>query len=134
MKISTRGRYALRLMVDLAEHPEANCISLKDISERQGISLKYLESIVSGLVRSGLLDSVHGKGGGYRLNRAPGDYKVGEILRIAEGDLAPVSCEACSGEQCSHIGECKTKNMWDTLGELINNYLDGISLADLLAM
>ena len=134
MKISTKGRYALRLMVDLAEHPDANCVSLQEISERHGISLKYLESIVAGLVKNGLLDSIHGKGGGYKLNKPAEEYKVGEILRIAEGDLAPVSCEACSGEHCSQMGECKTKSMWDKLGELINDYLDGISLADLLAM
>lgn len=134
MKISTRGRYALRLMVDLAEHPGESCVSLKEVSERQGISQKYLESIVAVLVKNSLLDSVHGKGGGYRLNRDASEYKVGEILRLSEGSLDPVVCADCSGDQCGKNGECRTRDMWDNLSRLINEYLDSVSIADLMSM
>ncbi len=133
MKITTRGRYALRVMVDLAEHPCENCISLRDIAIRQGISQKYLESIVSVLVRNGLLDSVHGKDGGYRLTRPAKDYSVGEILRLSEGSLVPVSCLDCSGEDpCGRVEDCKTRAVWDNLTALINDYLDSVSIADLI--
>lgn len=134
MKISTKGRYALRVMVDLAAHPQGSCISLKEIAERQGISQKYLESIASLLVKSDLLDSVQGKSGGYVLNRPPEDYGVGEILRVAEGSLTPVDCEICGGDKCGKSGDCRTRDMWDNLSRLINDYLDGISVADLLSM
>ena len=120
--------------MDLAENSGENCVSLKEISERQGISQKYLESIVSVLVKNGLLDSVHGKGGGYKLNRTAEEYKVGEILRLAEGSLSPVECTDCSGDLCGKNGECKTRDMWDNLTKLINNYLDSVSVADLMAM
>ena len=132
MMISTRGRYALRVMIDLAEHIGSSYIPLKDIAERQQISEKYLESIVKILVRNGLLDALRGKGGGYRLNRSPAEYTVGSILRLTEGSLAPV---ACLGEEaaCERATYCRTLPMWQKLDRLVNDFFDGYTLADLAA-
>ena len=132
MMISTRGRYALRVMIDLAEHIGSSYIPLKDIAERQQISEKYLESIVKILVRNGLLDALRGKGGGYRLNRSPAEYTVGNILRLTEGSLAPVACleeEAA----CERATYCRTLPMWQKLDRLVNDFFDGYTLADLAA-
>lgn len=132
MKISTRGRYALRVMIDLAEHRNGNFIPLKDIAERQGISRKYLENIMTDLSKAELVQGQNGKGGGYALNRPPENYTVGEILRITEGDLAPVSCLEDKAKPCAFAPQCRTLNMWKNLYQLINDYFDGITVADLM--
>lgn len=131
MKISTRGRYALRVMIDLAENLNGNFIPLKDIVARQEISQKYLEGIMTDLSKAGLLDGQHGKGGGYKLNRSPEDYTVGEILRITEGDLAPITCLEKNSDVCTRAKECKTLPMWKKLYEIINNYFDSVTLNEL---
>ena len=129
--ISTRGRYALRVMIDLAEHRDDGYIPMKEIAQRQGISLKYLERIIPALSKSNLVEGVHGKGGGYRLNRRPEDYTVGEILRLVEGDLAPVACLECDAEPCSRRETCKTISMWKKFYDITNEYFDNITIADL---
>ena len=129
--ISTRGRYALRVMTDLAEHESEGNIPLKTVSERQDISQKYLESIAVLLSKAHLVESAHGKGGGYRLNRKPHEYSVGEILRVTEGNLAPVAC-LCGDEPCEKSGKCKTFPMWSRLDRMITDFFDGITLADLM--
>ena len=130
MKISTRGRYALRVMIDLADHFEDGYTPLKEIADRQDISLKYVEAIMTNLSKHGLVDAKHGKSGGYSLNRNPSEYKASEILEITEGDLAPVSCLNCD-KVCPRNTFCKTLPMWETLNKLIKDYLDSISLAEL---
>lgn len=131
MKISTRGRYALRVMIDLAEHTDGNYIPLKDIAVRQEISQKYLESIMLELSKAGLVDGRHGKGGGYKLNRAPEKYNAWEILQITEGDLAPVSCLDCNAASCERAPKCKTLPMWTNFYNLTKEYFNGITLLDL---
>lgn len=131
MLISTKGRYALRVMIDLAEHDQGDYIPLKDIAERQNISRKYLETIMTMLSKAEFVDGVHGKGGGYRLNRRPEEYRVGDLLRLTEGTLAPVACLECGAEPCPKAGECRTLPMWDKLNTMINGYLDSVSLGDL---
>ena len=132
MNITTKGRYALRVMIDLAQHPEEGFVSLKTVAERQNISMKYLEMIVSGLKKADLLESSRGKEGGYRLSRSPADYSVGEILRCQEDNLAPVACIKDGEIQCDKAAACITIPMWKELDELTNAYLDGVSLKDLL--
>ena len=132
MMVSTRGRYALRVMIDLAENNSEGYTSMKSVAERQDISLKYLEKILPLLVKGNLVEGVHGKGGGYRLTRDPSECRVGEILRLTEGDLAPVACLECNAEPCSRTAECRTFPMWNELNERINAYLDSVSLADLM--
>ena len=132
MKISTRGRYALRVMIDLAENNNGSFLPLKDVAARQEISQKYLESITTDLTKAGLLEGQHGKGGGYKLKKEPSDYTVGEILRITEGDLAPVSCLEKGAPVCDRARECKTLPMWQKLCDLINDYFDSVTLADLM--
>ncbi|MBE6575848.1 MAG: RrF2 family transcriptional regulator [Ruminococcaceae bacterium] len=133
MIISTRGRYALRVMIDLAENGGGDYIPMKTIAERQGISLKYLERILPVLTRNGIVEGQQGKGGGYRLTRAPEEYGVGEILRLTEGDLSPVSCMACGAEPCRQRCRCKTYPLWAGLQATIDRYLDNITLAALVA-
>lgn len=132
MKISTRGRYALRVMIDLAERTDGNYIPLKDIVKRQEISQKYLESIMPELSKAGLVDGRHGKGGGYKLSRAPEKYTVWEILQITEGDLAPVSCLDCNAASCERAQECRTLPMWIDFYNLIKGYFNGVTLCDLM--
>ena len=132
MLISTRGRYALRVLIDLAEHEEDGYTPLKDIAGRQDISQKYMESIMSMLSKIKLVEGVHGKGGGYRLNRSPEDYSVGEILRITEGTLAPVACLERDAQPCPRAADCRTLPLWDKLNDMITGYLDSVSLADLM--
>ena len=132
MVVSTRGRYALRVMIDIAENSNGNYIAMKEVAERQGISLKYMEKIMPVLVAEKMVEGIHGKGGGYRLTRKPGEYTVGEILRVTEGDLAPVACLECNAEKCSRTAECRTLPMWNELNKRINGYLDSVSLADLM--
>ena len=133
MMVSTKGRYALRVMIDLAEHQSEGYVPLKEIAARQEISEKYLESIISVLSKAGLVDGLRGKGGGYRLNRPAADYSVGQILRLTEGSLAPVTCLESEENPCPRAGQCTTLPMWEKLDALINDYLDSVSLADLLA-
>ena len=133
MMISTKGRYALRVMVDLAEHAAEGYIPLQTIAKRQGISEKYLESILAVLSKAGLLDAVRGKGGGYVLTRPPEQYTVGEILRLTEGSLAPVACLDGDCKGCSRSDECPTLDVWKNLDKLINDYLDGVTLDQLVA-
>ncbi len=130
--ITTRGRYALRVMIDLAEQGGAGFVPMKEIASRQEISLKYVERIVPSLTKAKLLEGVHGKGGGYRLTKPPADYTVGEILRATEGDLAPVSCLSREAEPCPRACDCKTLGMWKRYNDITNEYFDGISLQDLL--
>ena len=132
MKISTKGRYALRLMLDIAQHQQAGFVSLKAIAQRQEISKKYLEQIIPLLNRADILQTSRGYQGGYRLARAPKDYTVGEILRLTEGGLAPVACLEQHPNTCPRCGECATLPMWEGLERVIRNYLDGITLQDLL--
>lgn len=131
MMVSTKGRYALRVMIDLAEHNEG-FTAMKCVAERQDISLKYIEKILPILVRANMIEGVHGKGGGYRLTLAPKDYRVGDILRLTEGDLAPVACLECGSKPCERMSECRTLPMWNKLNTLINDYLDSVTLADLM--
>ena len=129
--ISTRGRYALRVMIDLAAQDADRYTPLKEVAERQRISKKYIEAIMTGLSKAGLVDAAHGKGGGYRLNRKPSEYSVGEILRVTEGDLAPVACLGEGAKPCQYAGECKTLPVWDKLNLMITEYLDGVTLDSL---
>ena len=130
MKISTKGRYALRVMIDLAVNDKGNYVSLKDISNRQEVSLKYLEQIMAMLNKAGYVKSVRGNNGGYRLAKLPEEYKVGDILRKTEGDLAPIAC--VNGEECSKRENCKTFKFWQGLDNVINEYVDSKTLADLI--
>jgi Rrf2 family iron-sulfur cluster assembly transcriptional regulator len=131
MMISTKGRYALRVMVDLSEQNTTTYIPLKDIAKRQEISQKYLESIMTVLSKAGFVDALHGKGGGYKLNREPDQYTVASILKLTEGSLAPVACLEHGHKKCERSANCKTLPMWIELDNLINNYLEAITLADL---
>ena len=131
MMISTKGRYALRVMLDLADHNTGAYIPLKDIARRQGISVKYLENILASLSRADLVDATRGKGGGYRLCRDPPDYAAGEILRLAEGSLASVACLKGEQEGCEKAGHCRALPLWEGLDRVVDEYLDSVSLADL---
>ena len=132
MMISTRGRYALRVLVDLAEH-SGGLVPMKDVAARQGISKKYMEQIMALLVRDGYVEGIHGKGGGYRLGRPPEQCVVGDILRLTEGSLAPVACLDGDCKGCSRSDECPTLDVWKNLDKLINDYLDGVTLDQLVA-
>lgn len=132
MIISTRGRYALRVLIDLAEHGNDKYVPMKEIADRQEISLKYLERILPVLTKNGLLEGVHGKGGGYRLTKPPHSCTIGEVLRLTEGNLAPVSCLELNSEPCKRASSCKTLGMWKNLHDLLNNYFDNITLSDLM--
>lgn len=132
MLISSRGRYALRVMIDLAEHDDGAYIPMKEVAQRQDISLKYLERILPILVSAKLVEGLHGKGGGYRLTRKPEDYRISEILRLTEGDLAPVACLECNAEKCKRTAECRTLPMWMELNRRVNEYLDNVTIADLM--
>ncbi len=134
MKISTKGRYALRLMADLAQHSDGeSLVKIKEVADRQNISLKYLEQIVAGLNRAGLVKSVRGAQGGYRLNRPSEEYTAGMILRAIEGDLAPVACMEDEKNQCGRSSECVTLPLWEKLDVAITQVVDLITLADLIA-
>ena len=132
MNVTSKGRYALRVMLDLAQHPEDGFISLKTVAERQGISMKYLEMIVSGLKKAELVDSTRGKEGGYRLNRSTSEYNVGEILRSLEDNLVPVACIKDGNIHCEQASACMTVPMWKELDDITNAYLGSITLEDLL--
>lgn len=130
--ISTRGRYALRVMVDLAEQASDGFVPLNEITERQGISIKYLEIILKTLVQNGLLKGHRGKGGGYRLTRPPEAYTVGEILELTEGTLATVACLAPDARDCPHMPECRTLPMWRKFDGMVHDFFFGITLKDLM--
>ena len=132
MIVSTKGRYALRVMLCLAQRDGDAYIPLKEIAEAEEISQKYLESIMTILSKAGFLDAVHGKGGGYLLNRKPEEYTVGTILKLTEGSLAPVSCTTQGAAACSRSTCCQTLPMWERLEKLIDDFFEGITLADLL--
>lgn len=132
MLVSTRGRYALRIMLELGRHEGEGCVPLPVIAENQQISEKYLESIVSVLAKARLVEGQRGKGGGYRLTRPLSECSVGEILRLTEGSLAPVSCLDDDTNACPRAGQCSTLPMWEKLDRLINGYLDSVRLSDLL--
>ncbi|SDB06833.1 transcriptional regulator, BadM/Rrf2 family [Ruminococcaceae bacterium FB2012] len=132
MMISTKGRYALRMMLDLAIYGQDSYIPLKDIAERQSVSIKYLEQIVSSLSRAGFVRSVRGTGGGYMLAKKPEEYTVGMILRLTEGSLAPVSCLEYAENTCPRAEDCMTLGVWEKLYAAINGVVDGITLADII--
>ena len=132
MIVSTKGRYALRVMVHFALHGDGSYIPLKEIAESEEISQTYLETIMTTLSKAGFVDAVHGKGGGYRLNREPKEYTVGSILKLTEGSLAAVSCTTQGPSACSRSTCCQTKPMWEKLDAMIDTFFEGITLADLL--
>ena len=132
MMISTRGRYALRVMVDLATNSDGSFVAMKEVAERQQVSLKYLERILPLLVEKKLVEGVRGKGGGYRLTREPDEYSVGEILRAADGDLAPVACLEICAKPCPRASFCSTLPLWKELDTLVSDFLDHKTLADLI--
>lgn len=132
MLISSKGRYAIRVMLDLAEHSDGELIPLKDIAARQEISQKYLESIMTLLSKNGMVEAMHGKGGGYSLNKPASEYKIGDILRLTEGTLAPVSCMQEEAKHCERAAQCKTLPLWTGLDQVIREYLDSVSIGDIL--
>ena len=132
MMISTRGRYALRVMIDLAENQNGGYIPLKEIAGRQQISLKYMQSIMPVLAQNGFVAGIHGKGGAYRLNCRPEQCRVGDILRLTEGSLAPVSCLERGAKPCGRAADCRTLPMWNRLHTLVADYLHSVTLADLM--
>lgn len=132
MNVTSKGRYALRVMIDLAQHEADGFISLKTIADRQGYSMKYLEAIVGSLKKAELVESTRGKDGGYKLNRSPAEYTVGEILRCIEDNLAPVACIKAGTVECDRAAACMTVPMWKELDDITNAYLDTVSLNDLL--
>ena len=132
MLVSTKGRYALRVMVDLAEHAGGGFLAMREVAKRQEISLKYLERILPMLVDKGLVEGLRGKGGGYRLTREPSEYTVGEILRATEGDLAPVACLEEGVAPCLRCEDCRTLPFWRELNTLVSSFLDSKTLEDLM--
>jgi Rrf2 family protein len=132
MKISTKGRYALHFMLDLAAQKEGEYISLKDVAQRQVISMKYLEQIVAQLSRAGFIRSLRGSQGGYRLSRRVEDYTVGDILRATEGDLSPTDCLLDDHNACPNASSCPTLPFWQGLYDVVNDYVDKTTLADFL--
>ncbi len=132
MMISTKGRYALQVMVDLAQHNAGEFIPVKEIAARQDISLKYLESIMNLLTKGKMLESVSGKGGGYRLVRQPSEYKIMDILQLIEGDLAPVTCLCGDGQNCERPIQCTTHSFWKGLENVIDHYLESNTLQDVM--
>ena len=132
MMVSTRGRYALRVIIDLAENAKDGYVPMREVAERQGLSLKYLERILPQLVADNLVEGVHGKGGGYRLSRDPSEISVAEVLKVSEGDIAPVACLEDGAKVCDRIDECRTISVWKGLNERINEYLESVKIADLM--
>ena len=130
--ISTKGRYSIRILLDLAEHESGGYIPMKEVAARQEISLKYIERILPPLKAAGLIASTHGIGGGYRLTREPEDYTLWDILRVAEGDMAPVSCLQVDAAPCSRAAECRTLPVWEGYYRVTKEYFSGITLADLM--
>ena len=131
MKISTKGRYALRMMIELARNYESGYMSIREVSKRQSISVKYLEQITAALTKAGFLESTRGPKGGHRLVKKPSDYTVGDILRVTEGDLAPISCLQDSPNRCPRAAECTTLAFWEGLYKAITDYCDSVTLEDI---
>ena len=131
MRVSTKGRYALRIMTDLAMHREDGFIPLKEIAKRQGITLKYMEQIMPLLTRAGYMKSCRGNNGGYMLARDPGEYTAGQILRTTEGSLAPIPCVEETTNTCPHKDQCTTVSFWEGMWQVINDYVDRVTLEDL---
>lgn len=132
MKISTKGRYAVRLMLDVAVYGSDKNVSMRDVAERQNISMKYLEQIVSQLAKVGYLKSIRGAQGGYRLTKKPSEYTIGDILRTTEGALSPVACLDDEINRCPRAGQCPTIDFWQGLYDTVNNYVDSVTLEDLM--
>ena len=132
MMISTRGRYALRVLADIAEHTDKKYVPMKEVAQRQGISLKYLERILPVLTQNGYIEGVQGKGGGYRLIKEPKECRLGDILRLTEGDLAPVACLGKDAESCAREAQCRTYPIWVEFYQIVNDYFDRKTLADLI--
>lgn len=130
--ISTRGRYALRVMIDLAMNQGDGYVPMKDVAARQDLSLKYLEQILPALTKNKLVEGIQGKGGGYRLTKELNEYKIGDILRITEKELAPVSCLAEGAIECPRRDECKTIDFWEGLNRVVNEYIDSRTLDELI--
>ena len=130
--ISTRGRYAIRVMLDIAQHQKDGYVPMKEVAGRQNLSLKYLEQIIPPLKKNNMVEGIQGKGGGYRLVRKPEQYTIGDILRITERDLAPVSCLAEGAEKCNRRDKCQTIDFWEGINSVVNDYLDSKTLADLM--
>lgn len=130
--ISTRGRYALRVLVDLAEHDDGKYVPIKDVVARQELPPKYLEHILAILTENQFIVGLRGRGGGYRLNRRAEEFTVGDVLRLTEESLAPVSCLNCGVTPCKRAAECRTLNMWTEFFDITNKYFDGITVADLM--
>ena len=131
MYITTRGRYALRVLIDLAEHRSEGYVAMRAVAERQNISLKYLEKILPALVEAGYIEGIHGKGGGYRLVKEPSEYVIGDVLRATEDTLSPVACLASGAEPCERTAYCKTLPLWKGLWKVVSDYLDQVRLSDL---
>lgn len=132
MFISTRGRYALRVIIDLADNNDGKLVPMKDVASRQNISLKYLEQILPILTKNGIVQAVHGKGGGYKFNMSPDECSVWDILRLTEGDLSPVSCLGENAKECDRAAECRTLSMWKGLNDVLREYLQSVKISDLL--
>lgn len=132
MLISTRGRYALRVLVDLAEHSQGGYVPMKEIAERQGISLKYLERILPVLTKNGIIEGLQGKTGGYRLLKEPKECRIGDILRLTDKDLAPVACLKSGAKPCPRAAECKTLPLWTEFYQTINGFFNEKTLADII--
>ena len=132
MMISTRGRYALRVLLDLAEHKGDGYIPMKAVAERQGLSLKYIQAIMPTLSKNNLIEGVHGKGGGYRLSKTLSEYKVGDSLRLTEGNLAHITCLECDAKPCVRADTCPTLPMWTKFHKMVNDYFDGITFENLI--
>ena len=132
MLVSTKGRYAMRVMIDLAEHSSGGYIPLRDVAERQEISEKYLESIVVLLSKAGLLEGLRGKGGGYKLSKRPEQYTAGSILKLTEGTMAPVACLEDRANSCPRASECRTLPMWEKLNSQLEQFFEGVTIADLM--
>lgn len=132
MIISTRGRYALRILIDIAENSDGSYIPLKVIAQRQGISLKYLEQILPVLTQNNIIEGIQGRGGGYRLVHKPEEYKIGDILRLTENDITAVSCLGSNAKPCIRKDECRTLPLWIKLNEVVNDYLDSVVLSDFI--
>lgn len=132
MMVSSKGRYALTVMVDIAKNGTDEFVSLTDVAERENLSIKYLESIISILNKGGMLISARGKNGGYKLSRKPEEYNINDILLLTEGSLAPVNCIIQDGVQCDKAAQCTTLPLWAGLDKVIDNYLSGITLADII--
>lgn len=132
MKVSTKGRYAIRVMIDLALNDNGDYIPLKEVAQRQGITFKYLEQIIILLKRAGYLKSARGNGGGYRLSKTPDKYTIGDILRTTEGNLSPTICLEDDKNMCPRSVECPTLRFWTGLDKVISDYVDGITIKDLI--